>query len=115
MDSWRELQKNSYISWVAKYEYERKKRIEIEKKYEALIERIKDLAMERYYYEKLDEEWDEERMDVIGQNGNTGDHYQYELWNYASEERITEEEKQKNLKEYLAKFKGDKDETLENK
>ena len=115
MDSWRELQKNSYISWVAKYEYEKKKRIEIEKKYEALVERIKDLAMERYYYEKLDEEWDEERMDVIGQNGNTGDHYQYELWNYASEERITEEEKQKNLKEYLAKLKGDKDETLENK
>ena len=115
MDSWRELQKNSYISWVAKYEYEKKKRIEIEKKYEALVERIKDLAMERYYYEKLDEEWDEERIDVIGQNGNTGDHYQYELWNYASEERITEEEKQKNLKEYLAKLKGDKDETLENK
>ena len=117
MDSWRELQKNSYISWVAKYEYEKKKRIEIEKKYEALVERIKDLAMESYYYERLeeDQEWDEERMDVIGQNGNTGDHYQYELWNYASEERITEEEKQKNLKEYLARLKGDKDETLENK
>jgi len=93
MDSWRELQKNSYISWVRKYETEKKKRIEIEQKYEKLIERIKDLAMERYYYERLaeDQEWDEERMDVIGQNGNTGEHYQYELWNYASEERFKEE------------------------
>lgn len=25
-----------------------------------------------------DEEWDEDRMDIIGQNGNTGDHYQIE-------------------------------------
>ena len=77
MDSWRELQKNSYISWVKKYETEKRKRIEIEQKYEKLIERIKDLAMERYYYERLaeDQEWDEERIDVIGQNGNDGSHY----------------------------------------
>jgi len=104
MDSWRELQKNSYISWVAKYESEKKKRIEAEEKYNQLVERIKATAVENYYTKLLEEEWDEERMDIIGQNGNTGDHYQYELWNYASEERITEEEKQKNLKEYLEKF-----------
>jgi len=104
MDSWRELQKNSYISWVAKYESEKKKRIEAEEKYNKLVERIKATAVENYYTKLLEEEWDEERMDIIGQNGNEGTHYQYELWNYASEERITEEEKQKNLKEYLEKF-----------
>ena len=105
MDSWRELQKNSYISWVAKYEFEKKKRIEAEEKYNQLVERIKATAIKEYYTKLLEEEWDEERMDIIGQNGNTGDHYQYELWNYASEERITEEEKQKNLKEYLERLK----------
>lgn len=74
MDSWRELQKNSYISWVAKYEFEKKKRIEAEEKYEALIKRIKTNALENYYKDLVD--WDEERIDIIGQNGNTGDHYE---------------------------------------
>ena len=76
VDSWRELQKNSYISWVAKYESEKKKRIEAEEKYEALVERIKTTAVENYYTKLLEEEWDEERIDIIGQNGNTGDHYE---------------------------------------
>jgi len=80
VDSWRELQKNSYISWVAKYESEKKKRIEAEEKYNQLVERIKATALEEYYTKLLSEEWDEERMDIIGQNGNTGDHYQYELF-----------------------------------
>ena len=91
VDSWRELQKNSYISWVAKYESEKKKRIEAEEKYEALVERIKATALEEYYTKLLSEEdqhkmkapileWDGDRMDIIGQNGNTGDHYQYELF-----------------------------------
>jgi len=87
VDSWRELQKNSYISWVAKYEQEKKKRIEAEEKYEALVERIKATAVENYYTKLLDEEdqhkmkapileWDGDRIDIIGQNGNTGDHYE---------------------------------------
>jgi len=80
VDSWRELQKNSYTSWVAKYESEKKKRIEAEEKYNQLVERIKATAVENYYTKLLEEEWDEERMDIIGQNGNTGDHYQYELF-----------------------------------
>jgi len=92
MDSWRELQKNSYISWVKKYETEKKKRIEAEEKYEKLVERIKATALENYYNDLLKEEWDEERMDIIGQNGNTGDHYQYELWNYASPDRPKDED-----------------------
>jgi hypothetical protein len=103
MDSWRELQKNSYISWVKKYETEKKKRIEAEEKYEKLVERIKATAVENYYNKLLSEEdqhkmkspileWDGDRMDIIGQNGNTGDHYQYELWNYASEERFKKDE-----------------------
>ena len=92
MDSWRELQKNSYISWVKKYEKEKDKRIEIEKKYKKLVERIKATALDNYYNDLLKEEWDEERMDIIGQNGNTGDHYQYELWNYASPDRPDEED-----------------------
>jgi len=92
MDSWRELQKNSYISWVKKYEKEKEKRIEIEKKYEKLVERIKATALDNYYNDLLKEEWDEERMDIIGQNGNTGDHYQYELWNYASPDRPDEDD-----------------------
>ena len=93
MDSWRELQKNSYTSWVAKYESEKKKRIEAEEKYNQLVERIKATAVENYYTKLLsEEEWDEERIDIIGQNGNTGDHYQYELWNYASEERFKKDE-----------------------
>ena len=92
MDSWSELQKESSLSWVRKYEEEKKKRIEAEQKYETIIKRLKELAVENYY-EKLknsevEGEWNEERMDVIGQNGNTGDHYQYELWNYASEDRL---------------------------
>ena len=92
MDSWSELQKESSLSWVRKYEEEKKKRIEAEQKYETIIKRLKELAVENYY-EKLKNsevqgEWNEERMDVIGQNGNTGDHYQYELWNYASEDRL---------------------------
>jgi len=37
-------------------------------------------------------EWDGDRMDIIGQNGNTGDHYQYELWNYASPDRPDEDD-----------------------
>ena len=96
MDSWRELQKNSYISWVRKYEEEKKKRIEIQQKYETIIKRLKELAVENYY-EKLknsevEGEWNEERMDIIGQNGNEGTHYQYELWNYASEDRFNKDE-----------------------
>ena len=78
MDSWRELQKNSYISWVAKYEFEKKKRIEAEEKYNQLVERIKATAVEKYYTKLL--EIDDERMDIIGQNGNDGLHYQYELF-----------------------------------
>ena len=96
MDSWRELQKNSYISWVRKYEEEKKKRIEIQQKYETIIKKLKELAVENYY-EKLknsevEGEWNEERMDIIGQNGNEGTHYQYELWNYASEDRFNKDE-----------------------
>ena len=78
MDSWRELQKNSYTSWVAKYESEKKKRIEAEEKYNQLVERIKATAVENYYTKLL--EIDDERMDIIGQNGNDGLHYQYELF-----------------------------------
>jgi hypothetical protein len=96
VDSWSELQKESSLSWVRKYEEEKKKRIEAEQKYETIIKRLKELAVENYY-EKLknsevEGEWNEERMDVIGQNGNTGDHYQYELWNYASEDRPKKDE-----------------------
>lgn len=92
MGSWDELQKDSSLSWVRKYEEEKKKRIEAEQKYETIIKRLKELAVENYY-EKLknsevEGEWNDERMDIIGQNGNTGDHYQYELWNYASEDRL---------------------------
>jgi len=92
VDSWRELQKNSYISWVQKYEKEKEKRIEAEQKYEKLVERIKATALETYYQKLADDDWDEERIDIIGQNGNTGDHYQYELWNYASEDRFKKDE-----------------------
>jgi len=92
MDSWRELQKNSYISWVKKYEKEKEKRIEIEEKYKKLVERIKATALDNYYNDLLKDEWDEERMDIIGQNGNTGEHYQYELWNYASPDRPKDED-----------------------
>ena len=81
MDSWRELQKNSYISWVKKYEKEKEKRIEAEEKYKKLVERIKTTAVENYYTKLLsEEEWDGDRMDIIGQNGNDGLHYQYDLW-----------------------------------
>jgi len=92
VDSWRELQKNSYISWVQKYEKEKEKRIEAEQKYEKLVERIKTTALETYYQKLVGDDWDEERIDIIGQNGNTGDHYQYELWNYASEDRFKKDE-----------------------
>ena len=78
MDSWRELQKNSYISWVKKYEKEKEKRIEAEEKYNKLVEAIKNIAIEKYYTKLL--EIDDERMDIIGQNGNDGLHYQYELF-----------------------------------
>jgi len=78
MDSWRELQKNSYISWVRKYEEEKKKRLEAEAKYNQLVEAIKNVAIERYYTQLL--EIDDERMDIIGQNGNDGLHYQYDMF-----------------------------------
>ena len=39
-------------------------------------------------------DWDDERMDVIGQNGNDGLHY----------EEISDEEKAQNLKEYLERL-----------
>ena len=78
MDSWRELQKNSYISWVRKYEEEKKKRLEAEEKYNQLVEAIKKVAIERYYTQLL--EIDDERMDIIGQNGNDGLHYQYDMF-----------------------------------
>jgi len=98
MDSWRELQKNSALSWVRKYEKEKAKRIEVEQKYEALVEKVKAAALDKYYekLKELAEEAGEEWED---------DSYQYELWNYASDDRPTEEEKQKNLKEYLNKLK----------
>jgi hypothetical protein len=78
VDSWRELQKNSYISWVRKYEEEKKKRLEAEEKYNQLVEAIKKVAIERYYTQLL--EIDDERMDIIGQNGNDGLHYQYDMF-----------------------------------
>jgi len=78
VDSWRELQKNSYISWVKKYEKEKEKRIEAEEKYNKLVEAIKNIAIEKYYTKLL--ETNDERMDIIGQNGNDGLHYQYELF-----------------------------------
>ena len=78
MDSWRELQKNSYITWVKKYEKEKEKRIEAEEKYNKLVEAIKNIAIEKYYTKLL--ETNDERMDIIGQNGNDGLHYQYELF-----------------------------------
>ena len=78
MDSSRELQKNSYISWVKKYEKEKEKRIEAEEKYNKLVEAIKNIAIEKYYTKLL--ETNDERMDIIGQNGNDGLHYQYELF-----------------------------------
>lgn len=95
MDSWSELQKNSYISWVQKYETEKKKRIEAEQKYETIIKRLKELAVENYY-EKLknsevEGEWNEERIDIIGQNGNEGTHYQYELWNYLKDRNLNDD------------------------
>ena len=81
MDSWSELQKESSLSWVRKYEEEKKKRIEAEEKYNQLVERIKTTAVENYYTKLLsEEEWDGDRMDIIGQNGNDGLHYQYDLW-----------------------------------
>jgi len=91
MSAWDELQKDSYISWVRKYEEEKKKRIEAEEKYNQLVERIKTTAVENYYTKLLSEEdqhkmkspileWDGDRMDIIGQNGNDGLHYQYDLW-----------------------------------
>jgi len=81
MSAWDELQKDSYISWVRKYEEEKKKRIEAEEKYNQLVERIKTTAVENYYTKLLsEEEWDDDRMDIIGQNGNDGLHYQYDLW-----------------------------------
>lgn len=78
MDSWRELQKNSYASWVRKYEKEKAKRIEIEQKYEALVEKIKTAALDKYY-EKL-----KELAETAGEAWEDNTH-QYELWNYATD------------------------------
>ena len=41
MSAWDELQKDSSLSWVRKYEEEKKKRIEAEQKYETIIKRLK--------------------------------------------------------------------------
>ena len=95
MSAWDELQKDSSLSWVRKYEEEKKKRIEAEQKYETIIKRLKELAVENYY-EKLknsevEGEWNEERIDIIGQNGNEGTHYQYELWNYLKDRNLNDD------------------------
>jgi len=43
----------------------------------------KDAVVDKDYYKRLqqmakdmNEPWDEERIDIIGQNGNTGEHYE---------------------------------------
>jgi len=95
VDSWRELQKNSYISWVKKYETEKRKRIEIEQKYKALTEAVKANALQDYYSKLKEgaelngEEWNEERMDIRGQNGNDGSHYG---WIDNKEDKFKEQE-----------------------
>ena len=49
----------------------------------ALMNAIEYDKIDEEYYERLgklakenDEPWDDERMDIIGQNGNDGDHYE---------------------------------------
>ena len=88
--------KDSGVSWHEEYLKEKTKRIEIEEKYERLTRKIKENAIKevaereikdideaefgKLVEVRLDDdcepvEWDDERMDIIGQNGNTGDHY----------------------------------------
>jgi len=78
MEAYKKLKLDTSLSWHKLYDDERIKREEIEAKYEALTKKLRDAA----YYEKLaglakddGEPWDDERMDIIGQNGNEGLHY----------------------------------------
>ena len=86
----------SAVCWWKLYEEEKAKRLEAEAKYERLTRKIKENAIKevaereikdideaefgKLVEVRLDDdcepvEWDDERMDIIGQNGNTGDHY----------------------------------------
>lgn len=54
-----------------------------------------------------DEEALEERMKIIGQNGNTGEHYDYDWTHNVREEALRKE------KEYYSKLRGDSSGTID--
>ena len=110
------LLENSAISFKQMWEEEVAERKKIQRKYDELTRKIKENALEevnareveaefgKLVQERLDDEedpirmdtteWDDGRMDVIGQNGNDGLHY----------EEISDEQKAQNLKEYLERL-----------
>ena len=93
--------KDSGVSWHEEYLKEKEKRIEIQYKYELLTHKIQELGRQNALEDRYEKgkiypakdfgagpipvqhkmkaepipEWDDERMDIIGQNGNTGEHY----------------------------------------
>jgi len=103
-----EVLKNSAVSFKHMWETECKEREKLQRKYDLLVQKIKDQGLERAnangfpldredelrnyakdtdsFYEKLgemakdsNEPWDDDRMDIIGQNGNDGLHYDKEV------------------------------------
>ena len=90
---------DSAVSWHREWEKERAKRLSIEAKYERLTRKIKENALKEVNEREVNDgtqyvNFDDDRMDVIGQNGNDGLHY----------EVISDEEKAQNLKEYLERL-----------
>jgi hypothetical protein len=74
-----QLHKDSSVAWHRLYAKERAKREEVEAKYELLTTQIRELTLEKKNkvgeFGELGPMWDDERTDIIGQNGNDGLHY----------------------------------------
>ena len=88
-----QLIQESALVWHKLYEEEREAREELQGKYDLLTKQIKEQGIEKAnenakerleedYWDNLEqaakeagEAWDEERIDIIGTNGNDGLHY----------------------------------------
>jgi hypothetical protein len=87
-DKYDKLVKDSAVSWHKLYTEEKDKRKKLEERYRELTKILRKQGKDKVnkYYNKLGElakdsgeDWDEERTDIIGQNGNDGTHYEAEF------------------------------------
>lgn len=72
-DRYDQLIQESALVWHKLYQEEKQAKEELQSKYDLLVKQIKQQSNNNTSEEKIT--WDEERINVIGQNGNDGLHY----------------------------------------